>query len=218
MKPAFWVVCADGPRAARWQRLWAAVGAVPRRAARLDEVPKAKGLALTDLMSLRPDPARLLSTLRAKNPGLVVLACAFEGSPAELDAAALAGGALDLFREESDDESLAARLAAHLKRLFPRRAPAGRLRVEPRSREVRVRRGKAWRAVAGLTAREFDLLAVLASAEGRALTREELLAALGIDAGPDAVDRAAGGARRKLGAAGRALENVRGVGYRLDNA
>ncbi|TBR18424.1 response regulator transcription factor, partial [bacterium] len=149
-----------------------------------------------------------------------VVACAGPGARPDLPAAALAAGALDLFSEQDSDEVLGSRLRAHLKRLFPRAVPpgtsaAGPVRLDLRAREARVRRGDAWRPVPGLTAREFDLLAALAQAAGRPLSREELLGALGLDASPEAVDKAVGALRRKLGPAGRGLKTVRGYGYRL---
>lgn len=215
--PAAWVVASDGPRAARWERLWAALGRTPRRAARLDELSEGRGLALADVHVLRPDPRAALAGLRAKRPGLAVLACAGPDAPPALPAAALAAGALDLFAEGDDDDALLPRLRAHLKRLFPRSVPpgsadAGRLRLDLRAREARVRRGKAWRLVDGLTAREFDLLAALVGAQGAPLTRESLLDAVGADT-PAAVDKAVAGLRRRLGA--RAVETVRGRGYRV---
>lgn len=220
MTPAAWVVCADGPRAARWERVWLALGLVPRRAARLEDLEPGRGAALVDVSALRPHAAPALAALRARCPGLNAVACAGASAPPELASGALAAGALDLFRETDDDESLAARLKAHLKRLFPRLAPpgsaaAGRLRLDLGAREVRARRGRAWKLVGGLTAREFDLLAALARSGGAPLSREALLDVLGGDSAPEAVDKAVAALRRKLGPAGRALKTVRGFGYAL---
>jgi DNA-binding response OmpR family regulator len=217
--PAAWVVAGEGPSAARWERLWAALGRTPRRAARLGELAEGRGLALADVRVLRPDPNAALAELRAKRPGLAVLACAGPDAPPALPAAALAAGALDLFAEGDDDDVLLPRLRAHYQRLFPRSVPpgsaaAGRLRLDLRAREARVRRGKAWRLVEGLTAREFDLLAALVEAGGLPLAREALLDVVGAES-PEAVDKAVAGLRRKLGPAGRALATVRGYGYRV---
>jgi len=219
--PAAWVVCSDGPRAARWERLWLAVGLTPRRAVRLEDLQAGRGLALVDVGALRPDAAAAFASLRALRPGLHAVACVGSAAPPEQPAGALAAGALDLFREPDDDESLAARLKAHLKRLFPRAAPpgsavAGRLRLDLRAREVRARRGRTWRLVDALTAREFDLLAALAQAERAPLSRESLLDVFGAEAAPEAVDKAVASLRRKLGAVGRAIKTVRGFGYRID--
>ena len=218
-RPAAWVV-AEGPRAARWERLWAFVGAAPRRAARLDELGPERGLVLVDVAALRPDPAAALKGLRARCKDMHAVACAGLDAPPDRPAAALAAGALDFFSEEAPDDELAARLRAHLKRLFPRAAAPGsasigRLRLDLRAREVRARRGKAWRLVSGLTAREFDLLAVLALAEGRPVPRATLLEALAADGVPEAVDKAVASLRTKLGPAGRSVKTVRKVGYAL---
>lgn len=218
-RPAAWVVAREGPSAARWERLWAALGRTPRRAARLDELSEGPGLALADVDVLRPDPRAALAGLRAERPGLAVLACAGPDAPPELPSAALAAGALDFFAEGDPDDSLLPRLRAHLKRLFPRAqapgsASAGCLRLDLRAREVRARRGKSWRLVAGLTAREFDVLAALVEAGGAPLARAALLDAVGADS-PESVDKAVAGLRRKLGRSARAVETVRGLGYRI---
>ncbi|TPW19075.1 MAG: hypothetical protein FD126_3050, partial [Elusimicrobia bacterium] len=97
----------------------------------------------------------------------------------------------------------------------PGSAAAGRLRLDLRAREVRARRGRSWKLVGGLTAREFDLLAALARASGAPLSREALLDVFESDAAPEAVDKSVASLRRKLGPAGRALKTVRGFGYAL---
>lgn len=78
-------------------------------------------------------------------------------------------------------------------------------------------KGKA----ADLAAREFDLLAMLASQKGRVLSREFLLETLwGYAPGqvPETkvVDVTVSQVREKLGAAAAKLVTVRGFGYRLD--
>lgn len=217
--PGAWVV-AEGPRAARWERLWTFVGLAPRRAARLEDVAPGRGVVLADVASLRPDPGTALAALRGRGKGLAVVACTGPGTPPDQPAAALAGGALDLFAEGDPDESLAARLKAHIKRLFPRAAAPGsasteNLRLDLRAREVRARRGKSWRLVGALTAREFDVLSALTLAQGRPLSREELLGVIGHDGSPEAVDKTVGALRRKLGPAGRSIKTERGAGYRV---
>lgn len=216
--PSAWVVAADGPRAARWERLWAFVGLTPRRAARLEDVEEGRGLALADVSALKPDPVTALAGLRGRGAGVAVVACTGPSTPHDEPAAALAGGALDLFAENDSDEAMGSRLKAHLKRLFPRAAApgsasAGKLRLDLRAREARVRRGKSWRLVGTLTAREFDVLTALTQAQGRAVSREELLNVLGSDGSPEAVDKTVGALRRKLGPAARSLKTVRGAGY-----
>ncbi len=68
----------------------------------------------------------------------------------------------------------------------------------------------------GLTAREFDLLAVLAGAPGRVFTRAELLGGFGDEASFEAVDKGVAALRRKLGGEGKRLRTERGVGYALE--
>lgn len=72
-----------------------------------------------------------------------------------------------------------------------------------------------------LAAREFDLLAMLASQKGRVLSREFLLETLwgyapGQSPETKVVDVTVSQVREKLGAAAEKLVTVRGFGYRLD--
>ena len=69
-----------------------------------------------------------------------------------------------------------------------------------------------------LTTTEFDILRALASARGRVITREDLIAkARGDDVAvvDRTVDVHVAALRRKLGKHGEAIETVRGVGYRF---
>ena len=71
---------------------------------------------------------------------------------------------------------------------------------------------------AGLTRGEFDLLARLADAEGRAVNRDDLLAVMSRnpqDGDSRTVDMLISRIRRKLGAAGERIVTVPGFGYRL---
>lgn len=228
MRASTWTVSPRGPRAARWERLWLILGAASPVLTRLDELaaaagPRARGVALVDIEVLGSRPAATLADFRAKCPGLHAVACAAAAAPPETLSAALSAGALDLFEEDSSDEALAARLQSHLRRLFPAAEPlgvlaAGGLRLALLAREVAVRRGRSWRTLEGLSAREFDVLAVLAGAPGRPFGRRELLDSLGSEASLEAVDKTVASLRRKLGKEGRRLKTQRGVGYFLETA
>ncbi|MFQ5696900.1 MAG: response regulator [Myxococcota bacterium] len=69
-----------------------------------------------------------------------------------------------------------------------------------------------------LTSKEFELLAALLEAPGRVFSREHLLQRVwggSIHVGPRTIDTHLRRLRAKLGPAGRRIETVRGVGYRL---
>lgn len=70
----------------------------------------------------------------------------------------------------------------------------------------------------GLTPLEFGVMALLASRNGEAVSRDELLRQVwghGHDGGSNVVDAVVRGLRRKCGERADILETVRGVGYRL---
>jgi DNA-binding response OmpR family regulator len=132
-------------------------------------------------------------------------------------------GADDYLAKPFNPRELLARIRAVLRRALPladapgrRRFRTGGLEVDFDAREVRV---DGERRV--LTHHEFELLAILARAAGRVLSREQLLDAVG-GHGADAFDRSVDVHVSKLRAkiehdpkAPRYLKTVRGVGYVL---
>lgn len=225
MSVSYWVAAPAGPRAARWERLYAALGVPFRLVSFLEDVsaaagPRQRGLVLAEVCILSPRPAAAMAALRSRCPSVHVVACAGGGEPPQALAAALSAGALDLMRADDPDQALLRRLRRHLRALFPREgAPGtlsvGRVRLVLAEREAFARRGKAWRPVPGLTVREFDLLAVLAGSPDTPFTKAGLLERLGEGASLEGVDKAVASVRRKLGPAGAGLKTVRGRGYLL---
>ena len=123
----------------------------------------------------------------------------------------LDGGAQDYLGKPFDVQELAARLRALLRPRRPEEAPLPIGRGELRVAECRV-------VLDGqgidLSAREAQLLALLARHPRRIFTREVLLDLVFEGAGtPGAVDTYVHYLRRKLGRA--AVETVHGIGYRL---
>ena len=117
-------------------------------------------------------------------------------------------------------EELSARLRALGRRTEPGAArrpdpvlAAGPIALDERSRRVTVE-GK----LVDLSPREFSLLECFLRHPGQSLTRDQLLDQawpFSVAVTPNAVDAYVHYLRTKLGAAGRWIETVRGVGYRL---
>ncbi|MHB8340590.1 MAG: response regulator transcription factor [Mycobacteriales bacterium] len=114
---------------------------------------------------------------------------------------------------------LLARLRAALRRTHPEDAPANReqLQAGPLTVDLRAHRVSVDGREVSLTAKEFDLLAVLAEDPGRVLSRQEILERVWDTHwyGPTKVlDVHVAAVRRKLGAPG-LIETIYGVGFRL---
>jgi DNA-binding response OmpR family regulator len=114
-------------------------------------------------------------------------------------------------------------LSARLRALARRGAQAGRrtkptLTAGPITLDETARRVTVDGATVDLSPREFSLLECLLRHAGQTLSRDQLLDQawpFGVAVTPNAVDAYIHYLRDKLGAAGRYIQTVRGVGYRL---
>ena len=117
-------------------------------------------------------------------------------------------------------------LSARLRALSRRGTPAGRrtepkLVVGPIMLDETARRVTVGGSDVDLSPREFSLLECLLRHPGQTLSRDQLLDQawpFGVAVTPNAVDAYIHYLRDKLGSAGRFIQTVRGVGYRLADA
>lgn len=129
-------------------------------------------------------------------------------------------GACDYITKPFSPKILAARMKAAMRKTSPDPSPTElpvkihSISIDPKKFEVEIKGKKT-----DLTATEFRLLYLLAKNPGRVFTRSQIVSSVHGDDYP-ATDRSVDvqvvGLRKKLGdRAGRFIETVRGVGYRM---
>jgi DNA-binding response OmpR family regulator len=134
----------------------------------------------------------------------------------------LDSGADDYLVKPFAYEELAARLRALARRTEPGpRRPDPVIEVGPIRLDEKLRRVTVEGRTVELSPREFSLLECLLRHPGQSLTRDQLLDQawpFSVAVTPNAVDAYIHYLRGKLGSAGRWIETVRGVGYRMADA
>ncbi len=171
-------------------------------------------LVLLDLMLPGLDGLEFTRRVRARSGVPIIMVTA---KSAELDRIlGLELGADDYVTKPFSPREVVARVKAVLRRSRPEAKRQERYRAGALELDAGAVRVTCGGREVPLTPSEFKILRALLAAEGRALSRRELLDALG-EAYVDerTVDAHVKNLRKKLGPCARNVETVRGVGYRV---
>jgi len=193
----------------------------------LSEYSKARpDLLLLDIMMPGKNGYQVLRQIRRKDPLLPIILLSAKGSPADVSLG-LDLGSDDYLPKPFDNEVLASRIRAVLRRAQGRNGPAGDGTGSASAGRFRV--GKhvvdAKRLVlidakgreTALTARETRLLRVLTSRSGEVVSKDELLTELwgyNFTGTTRTLDQHVFVLRKKLGRDAECIETVHGTGYR----
>jgi len=180
-----------------------------------DELPE---LILLDIMLPGEDGISVLKRLRKKERTKDVPVIMATAKGTEYDkVVSLDLGADDYLVKPFGMMEMVSRIKAVLRRAGTRPVEsvmeAGPVTVDPQSRSVTVNGNRV-----ALTLKEYDLLCLFLSHPGQVFTREDLLRSVwGTDFVGESrtIDVHIGTLRTKLGAGGRYIETVRGVGYKM---
>jgi two-component system response regulator MtrA len=197
-------------RRARFDPTWVADGAQALRLA-----PDEFALIILDLMLPGVHGLDVLKRIRERSDVPILVLSGRDET--EDKVRALQMGADDFVTKPFWPGELLERVHARIRR--PALVRGSELRVGPLLIDLGARSVRSSRRRIDLTKVEFDLLVALARRLGTAVDRRTLAdSALGFDreGGERTLDVHMSRLRKKLGARGRAITTVRGVGYRLD--
>jgi len=178
-------------------------------------------LALVDIMLPNLSGTELVTELRQdpRTSAVPIIMMTAKGAESDI-VGGLRLGADDYVTKPFSLAVLVARVAAVLRRAAAiREGAAGRLKAGPITIDAARHSVEVEGRAVAITVTEYRLLAALAAARGRVLTRNQLIDQA---MGPSAIvtdrtiDVHLASLRKKLGKARSCIETVRGVGYRLD--
>lgn len=182
----------------------------------------APALVLLDLMLPEEDGLHILSRLRAVPSTACLPVILITAKGTEYDkVVGLDAGADDYIAKPFGIMELLARVRAVLRRTAPSREGGGLLTLGPITVDPVRHQVQVDGAEVLLTRKEFEMLSLFADRPGLVFTRDQLLNSIWgyeFDGASRTVDVHVRTLRQKLGAAGRCIATVRGVGYRGEAA
>lgn len=177
---------------------------------------KEPDLVLLDLVLPDRTGFSILAELRSTSSVPVIILTSKDGGEEKVTGLDL--GADDYITKPFRTDELHARIRARLRRPAASREPYGTRTFGHVTVDLGARTVHVGSVVAPLTPTEFKLLEVLLRRHGRAVKREQLIAALhgGDNATEQALQTHISRLRKKLGGDGDRIRTVWGIGYRLD--
>jgi len=224
----YWVITQSQDEAFRWQSIFKSLGLSYMRGITLNELKEETGgavLAIIDWDMISSGPKSAINSIRARIPKIHVILFASESDMMGTAAAQILDvGALDFFATNSAAVTLREKLLSHIRRLDPKgadmdRLENGNIRVDVRRRYVFTLVRDKWTQSESLAPKEFEILCLLLKNPNSPLSREHLMNVIwgekSTEINSEAVDQQVASLRKKLSAAGKRIQSLRGVGYQL---
>lgn len=204
----------------RWAVRLCSPGEPPREAAGtgllIAEIPRAQLKA----------PSPWVTAMKSRGAPVIV-AYSEPCTEASCIADVLTAGADDFIHKDIDSRVLVSKVKALARRLIPAESlllrfssSDGNITADRAARLVAVRNGHGMKNLPGVTPKELEILILLISREGMAVTREEILDRIwGRKAelvNPETVDKHVESIRKKLGRHGGRIVTIYGAGYMLE--
>lgn len=227
----FWVVSQNAETSLRFSNLLKSQNWRTSSVHRICDVPSEKGMAVFEVAGNINSLKEEIGECLLKNKYISMIAFGEEKVvPNSIIISLLETGVDDFFYLSADDRVILAKIKAHIRRVIPAMSvslEAIKNVINSKSGYVQIDRdkiavymnakSKSPKQIQMLTPKEFNIMALIVTMEGRLVSRNTILESIWLDkcvsVNPETIDKHIESLRKKLGDDGRKIKTVYGQGY-----